>query len=236
MARYPNGRIPESELVRLGVEHYATPATAQRLKNLIADVKANEGVTLRVTGGPNIYRNLKWQNFYWDVLPFPQAARPGTSSHGGEYQGRDAMAADIDNWAEIGKDKFYRYARKHGFTPGIFSWEPWHIVDFNPWVMPEVSGGGSDGSAKPKPPITPEEQEEDDMKPFMIWKKNANGTRQWALISGDLARMVPIYKLETANALGKLYGAATLVVESEWAGFVRASEIEVSLLDATEPA
>lgn len=228
MARYKNGQIPDSELVRMGVEHYATPATAQRIRNLVADIRANEGFTLEVTGGPNIYRDLAWQHFYWDVLPYPQAAYPGTSSHGGEYQGRDAIAVDFNNWAILPKEKWFSYARKHGFTPNIFSWEPWHVVDFNPWVMPSGSGGGT------TPEI--EEEEEEDMKPFLIWKKNPNGTRQWALISGDLSRMVPIFKLDTANALGKLYGAATEVVQSEWDGFVRASEIEVVVTAATEPA
>lgn len=111
-----------------------------------------------------------------------------------------------------------------------------YTIDFMRYAdTSSPSGGGQGGSTpKPKPPIT--EEEEEDMKPFLIWKKNPNGTRQWALISGDLSRMVPIYKGETANALGKLYGAATLVVESEWAGFVNASEIEVTLTEATEPA
>lgn len=168
MARYPNGQIPEHLLVRVGVEHYATPATAKRLSNLIADVFANEGILLRVTGGPNIYRNLKWQRFYWDVLPYPQAAYPGTSSHGGEYQGKDAIAADIDNWAQLGKAKFYRYAVKHGFTVNVFDWEPWHIIDFNPWVMPSPSGGGN----VTPPTLTPEEEEEE-MNGFQY--KNATG-------------------------------------------------------------
>jgi len=95
-------------------------------------------------------------------------------------------------------------------------------------------GGGVTPNPTPKPPL--DEEEEEEMKPFLIWKKNPNNTRQWALISGDLARMVPIFKLETANALGKIYGAATLVVQNEWDGFVRASEISVALTDATEPA
>lgn len=172
MARYPNGRIPDSELVRLGVEHYATPATAQRIRNLVADIRANEGFTLEVTGGPNIYRNLKWQKFYWDVLPYPQAAYPGTSSHGGEYQGRDAIAVDFNNWAILPKQKWFDYARKHGFTPNIFSWEPWHVVDFNPWVMPGPSGGGI--APSPEPEI--KKDEEDSMKLFGY--KNTDG-RIW---------------------------------------------------------
>ncbi|GAA1787819.1 peptidoglycan recognition protein family protein [Agromyces lapidis] len=80
-----------------------------------------------------------------------------------------------------------------------------------------------------------DESEEDDMKPFLIWKRNPNGTRQWAHISGDLARMVPIWKLATANALGTVFGPAIPVDQTEWDGYVAASEIEVKLIDATEP-
>lgn len=85
-------------------------------------------------------------------------------------------------------------------------------------------------------PTIIDESEEDEMKPFLIWKKNPNGTRQWAQISGDLARMVPIWKLATANALGKVFGAAILVDQSEWDGYVNASVVKVELHDATEPA
>jgi hypothetical protein len=168
MSRYPNGRIPDNQLVKLGTEHFATPATAKRLANLIADVLAREGITLRVTGGPNIYRSLAWQKFYWNNLPYPQAAYPGTSSHGGVWNNRDCLAVDIDNWAQLGKTKFYYYANKHGFTTNVFDWEPWHIIDFNCWVMPAPSGGGS----KPTPEAIPDEEEED-MKG--AWYKNAKG-------------------------------------------------------------
>lgn len=169
MSRYPNGRIPAHELVRLGVEHYATPATAKRLRALIADVEENEGITLRVTGGPNIYRDINWQWFYWDTLPYPQAAYPSTSSHGGVFRGRDAMAVDIENWAQLGKAKFYYYANKHGFTTNVFDWEPWHIIDYNPWTMPSISGGGATPAPKPVP-----EKEEENMKG--AWYKNSKGT------------------------------------------------------------
>lgn len=172
MARYANGKIPSRELVKLGTEHYATPATAQRLRNLIADVLASEGITLRVTGGPNIYRSIEWQRFYWDALPYPQAASPGTSSHGGEFHGRDSMAADIDNWRELGKAKFYRYANKHGFATDVISWEPWHIVDFNPWVMPANSGGS-----------TPEQSEEDDMNAPDSMYAEVDGVPSWCWLN-----------------------------------------------------
>lgn len=165
MPRYPNGQIPEKVLVKFGTEHWTTPGTLARWKALVADVKKNEGVTLRITGGPNAYRNLRWQEFYWDTLPYPQAALPKTSSHGGAFRGKDTMALDVDNWSAIGKAKFYAYARKHGFEPGYFSWEPWHIIDWNPWVVPNTSGGNSKPVPKPVPKPTPAvpEEEEDDM-------------------------------------------------------------------------
>lgn len=113
------------------------------------------------------------------------------------------------------------------------TWRP-YTVDFMKYT--DASSGAGGGGSTPNPETPIDEEEEEEMKPFLIWKKNANNTRQWALISGDLSRMVPIFKLDTANALGKLYGAATLVVQSEWDGFVRASEISVVVTDATEPA
>lgn len=201
MARYPNGRIPDHELVRLGVEHYATPATAQRIKNLVADVKAKEGFTLEVTGGPNIYRSLKWQNFYWDVLPYPQAAYPGTSSHGGEYQGRDAIAVDFNNWAILPRQKWFDYARKHGFTPNIFSWEPWHIVDFNPWVMPQTGGGGVS-------PAPEKDEKEIDMSQIRYVHRVETGyATEWMIVGMELPGGYMTTDNETiAVGWGAIYG------------------------------
>lgn len=121
----------------------------------------------------------------------------------------------------------------HATTAGYWRFfDPTRVVGSG-----SASGGGTNPTpSKPNPDPAPVPEEEDEeMKPFLIWKRNSNGTRQWALISGDLSRMVPIWKLDTANALGALYGAATEVVQNEWDGFVRASEIEVVLTSATEP-
>lgn len=214
MARYPNGRIPERELVRLGVEHYATAATAERLRRMIADVKAQEGVTLRVTGGPNVYRNLAWQILYWDVLPYPQAAYPGTSSHGGEYRGQDAMAVDIDNWYVLGKVLFYAYARRHGFTPNVFDWEPWHIVDFNPWTMPTPSGEGSESL----PVIHPEDNEEEEDEVKVFGYKKAEDGRIWYVqfspTSGFWSEFVTNDSEYARSVANKWGGGAPLLTES----------------------
>lgn len=162
MARYPNGGIPPSQLVHLGGQHWLTRATAARWAALVADVRKNEGITLRITPGKNAYRDYAGQVFARNnackVGRCNDAAVPRTSSHGGEYRGRDSMAIDVDNWAILGRAKFYAYCRKHGFEPGFFDWEPWHIIDWNPWTMPAPSGG-----EKPKPATkTPEEEDEED--------------------------------------------------------------------------
>lgn len=156
MALYPNGQIPFDVLVHLGGEHYLTPATAVKWRALQQDVWENEGVWLQISSGANGYRWLeKQEEAYEDSAP-GNAAYPGTSSHGGEYNGRDSMAIDVGNWGLLGRDLFYYYARKHGFQPNYFDWEPWHIIDWDPWAAVPASGG----SAKP---IPEEESEEDDM-------------------------------------------------------------------------
>lgn len=189
MSRYANGKIPANRLVHVGNRDYLTAATARRWNNLVADVKRNEGVTLRITQGqfPNAYRDLAGQKkarTYWCALgACNNAAYPGTSSHGGEYRGKDSMAVDVNNWMELGKTKFYRYARKHGFTPGVFDWEPWHLVDWNPWVMPDSSGSGG-GESKPVPEpvppvVVPEEEEDEEMSMKLFGYKNPEDGRTW---------------------------------------------------------
>lgn len=141
---YANGQIPLTDLLPLRTgwnsdgywEHRLAPGSFRRWKALVEDVENETGVTLRITEGWNAYRPLDAQwTAYRNSAP-GNAAYPGTSSHGGRYSGRDTMAIDVANWGQIGQARFYEFARKHGFTPGVFSWEPWHIVDYNPWVVP----------------------------------------------------------------------------------------------------
>lgn len=167
MPRYPNGFIPASELVTIEGNHKATRGTAARWEALKADVKAHEGITLRITGGENAYRSYAGQVFARKQACAAgrcnDAAVPGFSSHGGSLNGRDSGAIDVSNWALLGKAKFYAYCRKHGFEPGYFSWEPWHIIDWAPYTVPASGGGG----AEPFP--TPEEEEEEEMKASYVW-------------------------------------------------------------------
>lgn len=163
MPRYPNGYIPASELVLIEGNHPATRGTAARWAALKADVLRNEGVTLRITGGENAYRSYAGQVFARKNAcargRCNDAAVPGTSSHGGSLNGRDSGAIDVDNWALLGKEKFYAYARRNGFEPGHFSWEPWHIIDWNPYTVPSTAGGGTAPSPTPLP-VEPERNDD----------------------------------------------------------------------------
>lgn len=137
MAKYPNGKIPRDTLIKRGNYHYATAGTWAKWDALVADVERNEGFTLRITEGLNVYRDLEGQEFARKNACAAgrcnDAAVPGTSSHGGVYNGRDSLAIDVANWANLSRDKWYDYCRKHGFEPGFFDWEPWHIIDWEPY-------------------------------------------------------------------------------------------------------
>jgi hypothetical protein len=144
---YANGKIPFTELVQVGPNHWLTPATAARWKAFQADVLANEGVLLQITPGYNAYRPLDQQVAEKQKAcargRCNDAADPGLSSHGGMFRGTITMAIDVTNWGLIGKAKFYAYARKHGFEPGFFDWEPWHLIDWAPFEMPATAGGSA---------------------------------------------------------------------------------------------
>lgn len=178
MARYANGQIPLRELVAVGPKQYLTPGTAARWATMVADGKRLHGVTLRISKGENGYRSYAGQveaRRYWTDRGKPgNAAYPGTSSHGGVFRGRDAMAIDVGNWAVIGQAKFYALARKHGFEPGFFDWEPWHLIDWNPWSTPKPAGSGG-ATSKPAIPLVGEEDEEDNMTGRFTYERSADG-------------------------------------------------------------
>lgn len=147
---YANGQIPLNLLIKTASgwnadgywEHLWSPGTLAKWQALVADVLANEGVLLYVTPGWNAYRPLEPQKLAKKKYG-PLAAWPGTSSHGGEYNGVPSMAIDCANWREIGQAKFFAYAKKHGLVPGTFEREPWHLIDYQPWAKP-VSNGSVD--------------------------------------------------------------------------------------------
>ena len=195
MARYPNGEIPARLLVSRparGGTCLMMPGTAVKFDRLVALGRERYGWTPVVSGPDDAYRTRPRQQHYWDTLPFPQAAAPGTSSHGGDYRGRESGALDIGNWAEIGKVAFYQLAQDAGFEPNFFDWEPWHLLDWSPWSVP------------PKPTII---QELTDMDKAQIIHLFTKGRRTWALIGATVPGGVrTTTSQETVNAWALIYG------------------------------
>ena len=151
---YPNGRVPLNLLVHLGGNLYMFPGTYRRWLNLVDLVQRRHSVTLRITRGNELwndwsgYRSYDAQVIYKIKLP-DLAAKPGYSSHGGSYGGRESGAFDVNNWASIGKDAFFKACRDVDLTPGIDSREPWHVVDYAPCTVP--AGGVSTPFPTPTP-------------------------------------------------------------------------------------
>lgn len=155
MATYRNGYVPLDLLVSVGegtdkygrFEHLLTPATAVKHFALLGKAKARTGRTLSATAGYSCYRPMKYQQLYRDDLGI-WAADPGTSSHGGELRGRDSLAIDYHNWADVydgfgGQSAWFDDCRAAGFEPGYISRknyfaveEPWHVIDWNPYGTP----------------------------------------------------------------------------------------------------
>lgn len=172
---YPNGKIPLDKLIHLGGEHYLPAGTAARWNWIVQSAKSKYGVTLRITPGPNAYR---WYSAQEDAKKAAcargrcqDAATPGYSSHGGTYNGQESMAIDVDNWRDLAPgnyalawSRFEALCRLAGFRVLLFSWEPWHIVDFNNvWVVPGFASGGTSKPTPTPTPLSEEEDEEDEM-------------------------------------------------------------------------
>lgn len=148
MSRYKNGQVPDVALSWLAAgtnadgywEHLLPPATVRKHLALVLLGEQRRGRTLRITPGWNGYRPLAAQRTARTNAcargRCGDAATEGTSSHGGEYQGADAMAIDYGNWAYVWGTQaaFYAACREVGLDPGVFSWEPWHVIDRDPWA------------------------------------------------------------------------------------------------------
>lgn len=157
MSTYSNGGVPASVLVTIASgtnsdgywEHQLTPATLVKHNRLVQLGLDRRGRRLQITPGWNAYRPLDAQWTAYRNSPPGYAAYPRTSSHGGEYQGRDAMAMDYGNWAYVWgtQDAFYAACREVGLVPGVFSWEPWHVIDYAPFAA--VAGGSGASTFNP---------------------------------------------------------------------------------------
>lgn len=172
MPAYSNGRIPLELLVTFeqgynGADghwhHSLSPATYARHLALVKRAKDRTGNDLRISSGWSAYRPYDAQVLARRIHG-NYAAMPGTSSHGGFWEGRQTLAVDYGNWAAVyagagGQAAFFEDCRAVGLSPGLimpergYPLEPWHVVDLNPWsAVPAFEG------------VTPfDSEEEDDM-------------------------------------------------------------------------
>lgn len=147
-----NGRIPLAELEFVGrgalngESQYLHPAAADAWRKFVAEIHRLAGVVMVITEG---YRPLALQQHYYNTLPYPQAAWPGTSTHGW------ALAVDMANYQRVRKELLRDVGQLCGFSfaTGDRVQEPWHVEFVGSLI--EQAGGGT------VTPITPEI--EDDM-------------------------------------------------------------------------
>jgi len=157
MPSYSNGNVPAGLLITfasgyddLGYWEHQWPAHTLALGNaLIARAAARRAAAglppyaLRLQTGWTAYRPLEWQKKYRAILG-NGAATPGTSSHGGTFEGSQTMAGDWA-WQSVyrdcgGRDAFFADCRSVGLLPGMimasrgYPDEDWHVIDPNPWA------------------------------------------------------------------------------------------------------
>jgi hypothetical protein len=155
-----------------------TPAFAARWKSAKAYALAHFGKTFYARTGWNIYRPLFSQRTArtnaCNEGNCSAAAYPGSSSHGGDWNGRVCLAVDVDpnglSWAQI--DEAMTAA---GFSAGLITaaissipgGEPWHYIDFNAFgPVP------ADMDATPVVPPIPEEE----YMPIHLKRENGGDT------------------------------------------------------------
>ncbi|MDR6867541.1 hypothetical protein J2Y69_002145 [Microbacterium resistens] len=167
MTDYPNGEIPLSVLVQVpgqeGDDAWLSAATCGRWLALKQYVYETWGVIIWIVPGYNAYRPLANQVHAKEQAcaegRCQDAADPGWSSHGGRYiqpgsdrDGQESLAIDVGGYEVLDRDDWYAACRRHGFEPGFFPWEPWHIIDWDPQI-------GLPGPTSSTTPTSPEEDE-----------------------------------------------------------------------------
>lgn len=194
---HQNGRIPTSALtpigkgalpggIQFGKEQYAHPAAAAAWLRLRDAVQARTGVRMGVAEG---YRDLALQQHYWNTLPFPMAASPGTSNHGW------ARAIDMHGYNSAALAAVRELGPGLGWSlaTGDRVGEPWHIEYVGSLTVPQQSS-----------------PEEDDM-PKLI-RRVGESTLEWSLFDpslrgpSDLERgYIVITNQNTARDYARIY-------------------------------
>jgi hypothetical protein len=159
MPTYSNGYIPENLLVIFkrgwskidGDWYWGLPAAtyARHLALVALARKRNPDVWLTPTEGFSCYRPY-WAQVIAQKVWGKGAATPGTSSHGGFWEGRQTLAIDYHNWGQVygwNQAAWFADVRAVGLTPGMimrsrgYPDEPWHVIDLDPWgAVPAFAG------------------------------------------------------------------------------------------------
>jgi hypothetical protein len=172
MPTYTNGYIPDSLLITFATgwsqndgwwKHQLSASTYAKH---LALVKRSPGGKLAITPGWGAYRPYAAQVLARRLYG-NGAASPGTSSHGGFWEGRQTLAIDYHNWGAVyGWDqaRFFADVRAVGLTPGMimrsrgYPDEPWHVIDLDPWAP--APAGGTSSPFQTTTPTAPKEWDE----------------------------------------------------------------------------
>lgn len=195
---HQNGRIPTSVLtpigkgalpggLQFGKQQFAHPAAAAAWGALVRAVHERSGVRLKVAEG---YRDLALQQHYWNTLPFPMAASPGTSNHGW------ARAVDMYGYTSSALVAVRELAPNLGWSlaTGDRVGEPWHIEYVGSLAIPQP---------EPEDPLI---AEEDAMIRYLMTTR-ADGEPEY----GVFGITVPggsflTRRVEEAESMGFVYG------------------------------
>ena len=160
MPDYSNGYIPTDLLVTFERgyndtdghwNHSLSAATYSRHLALVARAQARTGRTLTISDGWGAYRPYAAQVIARNVYG-NGAAWPGTSSHGGFWEGQQTLAMDYSNWSWVydgDREAFFADCRSVGLSPGYISAargyvdEWWHVIDLDPWSATPAFDGST---------------------------------------------------------------------------------------------
>jgi hypothetical protein len=257
MVRYANGQIPPPgtpgsplKTIAKGIdsngywEFQTTEATYARWKEAKRYAEWKFGRPIFIRTGWNVYRPLDVQRSA-RIRACNQgncnaAAYPGYSSHGGNWQGRDCLAIDVDPnglaWWQV-----HEACRHAGFAVGLITKaiagidEPWHVIDFNAFgAVPAF------GDVKPFPLPLPEEEKKKPKEKDMILLKgidSGSGTTAIMVVAGP--GVWDRYSLAFEGALEEQFGPAleltkTSMLEKEnlyKSAGITAAKIDAALAD-----
>ena len=178
---YPNGRVPLDLFIEVGSgvdengpwRWLATPKLWALIRAAQDYARRKWGSSFTISQGYNLYRPYDWQvvaknNAIAAGRP-GDAAAPGTSSHGGVFNGRDCLAADLNRlglqWWQV-----WEACESVGLVTRYFDWEPWHVILYDPFgaVPPQFAGFLAGTSAQP---FTPQQSQENDV---ILIRRQAN--------------------------------------------------------------